>query len=341
MQKEVKIIFMSDTHLGLDYPIRPRIERRRRGHDFFRNFKKVLRYAIRSRADLVIHGGDFFFRSRIPQSIIDESYDILLEFAKFNIPIYIVPGNHERSKLPDINRLTVSNIDIFDRPRTFVLNLDQKVVLSGFPYYKHGIRNQFQQILHQSGWNRRAADLRILCFHHAIEGATVGPSDYTFLHGDDVITVDDLPIECQLILSGHIHRSQMRLIKNKSGEISNVIAFSGSTERTSFAEKDESKGFYQFLVGNNRSSEPIVRDIKFIELPTRPMVDLIIDKDIDKINLNSYLQSAIDKISSEAIVRLKSEGTPGKEVREKLSAAYLRKVFPKSMNVQLSKELFN
>ena len=33
------MILLADTHLGFDYPIRPRSERRRRGEDFFNNLK--------------------------------------------------------------------------------------------------------------------------------------------------------------------------------------------------------------------------------------------------------------------------------------------------------------
>ena len=42
---------MSDTHLGLDLPARPRVVRRRRGDDFFRNFELALAPAIAGEVD--------------------------------------------------------------------------------------------------------------------------------------------------------------------------------------------------------------------------------------------------------------------------------------------------
>ena len=45
----MKILFFSDTHLGFDYPIRPRIVRRRRGQDFFNNFERVLKYSLENK----------------------------------------------------------------------------------------------------------------------------------------------------------------------------------------------------------------------------------------------------------------------------------------------------
>ncbi|TFG97301.1 MAG: metallophosphoesterase, partial [Calditrichales bacterium] len=71
--QSIHIIFLSDTHLGQDYPLRPRTQHQHRGADFFLNFKNVLEYAVEIKADLVIHAGDFFFRSRVPPSIVDKA----------------------------------------------------------------------------------------------------------------------------------------------------------------------------------------------------------------------------------------------------------------------------
>src|SRR5881275_1876466 len=64
MPDVVRILFLADTHLGFDLPVRPRIERRRRGHDFLANYTTALRPALAGEVDLVVHGGDVFNRSR-------------------------------------------------------------------------------------------------------------------------------------------------------------------------------------------------------------------------------------------------------------------------------------
>ena len=61
----VKIIFFADSHLGFDTPLKPKKEKRRRGTDFLNNFDYILDYAKINKADLVIHGGDLFFRTRM------------------------------------------------------------------------------------------------------------------------------------------------------------------------------------------------------------------------------------------------------------------------------------
>ena len=41
--RPARILFLADTHLGIDLPARPRVERRRRGEDFFANFEAAPR----------------------------------------------------------------------------------------------------------------------------------------------------------------------------------------------------------------------------------------------------------------------------------------------------------
>ena len=111
-KKYIHLVLFADSHLGYDFPLHPRIKKRRRGNDFFRNFKSVLSYARQYKVDLVIHGGDLFFRNKVPDAIVDKVYQILTDFAEHNIPLYIVPGNHERSYLPPSVFLNHRNIYI-------------------------------------------------------------------------------------------------------------------------------------------------------------------------------------------------------------------------------------
>ncbi|NOZ09293.1 MAG: metallophosphoesterase, partial [FCB group bacterium] len=121
--QHIRILFFSDTHLGFDSPLKPRIRRRRRGEDFFANCDRALRAAVEQRADLVIHGGDLFFRARIPRPIVDRVYARLREFTRHGIPLLLVPGNHEFSRFPDLYRLDHPLISVFTRPRTFVRDI--------------------------------------------------------------------------------------------------------------------------------------------------------------------------------------------------------------------------
>jgi exonuclease SbcD len=67
----IHVLLLADTHLGFDLPLRPRVERRRRGPDFFANLERALEPALRGEADLVVHGGDLLFRSRVPDRLVE------------------------------------------------------------------------------------------------------------------------------------------------------------------------------------------------------------------------------------------------------------------------------
>ena len=57
----IRILFLSDTHLGIDWPLRPRVKRSRRGDDFWHNYLLALQPAFNKEVDLVIHGGDLLY----------------------------------------------------------------------------------------------------------------------------------------------------------------------------------------------------------------------------------------------------------------------------------------
>ena len=70
MANTVRVLLLADTHLGFDLPVNPRVNRRRRGHDFLANYATALRPAINGEVELVVHGGDVFNRSRPPSSVV-------------------------------------------------------------------------------------------------------------------------------------------------------------------------------------------------------------------------------------------------------------------------------
>jgi len=342
MKNSIRFVFFADTHLGFDYPIRPRIDRRRRGQDFFDNYHRVLSYAIDNKVDFMVHGGDFFFRSKVPATIVDLAYASLFEFAESGIPFYIVPGNHERSKLPISLLLTHPNIKVFDTPKNFITNFgDISLTISGFPFERENIRERCASLLQKTNWKKISADIKLLCIHQAVEGAQVGTQNYTFRYGKDVIRMSDIPQEFLAVLSGHIHRKQILWNHSKKNAPSRPVIFCGSTERTSFAERLEDKGFFEIelrLVDNDIWR---IYRCDFIILPTRPMVEIYLDVGIDKNAIKPYLLSKIAKINPNAIVRLKCAGKPDDHIRAILTGAFLRENFPKTMSVELGSEFFH
>ena len=332
----VRILFFADTHLGFDLPARPRIKRRRRGDDFFANYELILQAAVRNGFDLVVHGGDLFFRSRVPPELVQRAFLPLKRVADRGIPIFIVPGNHERSRIPYDMLARHEGINIFDRPRRFVADIGgTRIMLAGFPYQRNNVRGEFPSLLSSAGWSEERADVNLLCVHHCFEGATVGPSDYVFRYNDDVIRHSDVPREFAAVLTGHVHRHQI-LTKDLWGRrLTTPVLYPGSIERTSYAEQDEAKGYMELDLDPNATPFTPITSMRFVELPARPMVTESIDgASVAAAALEKLLVTAIGRAPSDAVLRLRISGTLYDDARQMLTAAHLRSLAPDTMNVE-------
>src|SRR5512144_2365449 len=178
----MRLLFVSHTHLGLDLPARPRVVRRRRGDDFFRNFERALEPARRGEVDVVVHGGDLLYRSRVPAWLVERALAPLKALASAGVPVLLIPGNHERGRLPYPLLALHDGLHVFDRPRTVSLEArGVSVAFIGFPYAS-GIGPRFAELFAAAARDA-AADVRVLCIHQCVEGATCGPGNFTFRFG--------------------------------------------------------------------------------------------------------------------------------------------------------------
>jgi DNA repair exonuclease SbcCD nuclease subunit len=334
------VLLVADTHIGFDLPARPRIERRRRGHDFLANFERALQPAMNGLVDVVVHGGDLFFRSKVGAGLVEQAMQPLIDVARLGVPVFIVPGNHERSRIPLHLWATHPLIHIFDRPRTFTCQVSgHSLALSGFPFVRD-VRQRFEATFEATGWRRVEADARLLCLHQAVEGARVGPVNFTFRNGPDVIRGSDIPGGFGAVLSGHIHRAQL-LDRDLNGRpLAAPVIYPGSVERTSWAERDEVKKYAVLRLGLSGSIEGKFLDADFVALPARAMVDLVIDSMASRTDIRVNLGHRISTIDPNAIVRIHYEGDWTTEVGSALSADSLRKLAPATMNISLARTRF-
>jgi DNA repair exonuclease SbcCD nuclease subunit len=266
----VRILLLSDTHIGFDTPRRPRVARRRRGPDFQAGFERALAPALRGDVDLVVHAGDLFHRSRIPAGVAEQGLGPLRRVAEMGVPVFLVPGNHERARIPFPLLACHPNLHVFHEPTTFSRRIGGvRVALSGFPFQRRVGDGAFRDRLARTGWRDHPAELRLLCLHQTVEGARVGPRGYTFRPGADVVAGRDLPARFDGVLVGHIHRHQV-LTRDLGGRpLPAPVLFCGSVDRTSFAEQDETKGTLRL---RGTPGEPL--RWRFDPLPTRPMLAL-------------------------------------------------------------------
>jgi DNA repair exonuclease SbcCD nuclease subunit len=228
-----------------------------------------MQHAKSERVDLVLHGGDMFNRSQPKEKLISKAYSIIRNLAEDGIPFIGIPGNHDRSKLPE-SLLNFINKDIHLLSKFSAIEIEHLVIL-GFPFISKDPRvilsktNSLAESYPQKSF-------LILC-HQLFDGAMFGPHQHVFKNRFDTLVTTDLPENVRLVLSGHIHRAQSL----QNGK----VVYTGSLERTSFMEIVEPKGY--LLI----DTEDDYLDVKFQEIETSPM-DV---KELDITNITQISKS--------------------------------------------------
>jgi len=255
-----RFLHLADTHLGARHPDRGP------GDPYVEAFRAALAPALAGEIDIVIHSGDLYNRSRPPTRVVADACGGLADAAEAGAHVLLVPGNHERSVIPGRLLLGHPRIHVLDAPGRIDLTLDGlEIAFFGFPFVRHDVRGRFEDLLAATGWPHGRADVNILLAHQTFDSASVGPIDYTFRGGPDVIPRAWVPIDFDHVALGHIHRRQ-DLPHPERPEL--LFSYPGATERTSRAERREVKGY---LTGRLAPGGPT--ETAFVPLPSRPISD--------------------------------------------------------------------
>jgi DNA repair exonuclease SbcCD nuclease subunit len=331
----MKVLLLADTHLGFDLPAKPRVERRRRGPDFFANTRLALEPALRGEVDLVVHGGDLLYRSRVPAWLVERALEPLLEVADTGVPIVLVPGNHERSALPYPLLASHRYLHVLDHPRTVELEVEGiRLAIGGFPCERERARDRFKSLVAECGVCGADADIRLLCLHQTVEGARV--KGHTFRCGADIVRGSDVPSGVAAVLCGHIHRSQVLMTDLCGRPLDAPVFYPGSVERTSLAERGEAKGYLVLeLAAGPKSGGRLVR-WEFRELPARRMVAATIDaSSLAPSQLETEIRELIADLADDVVLQLRVVGSLELGCEEVIRAENLRRLHPPTMTVTL------
>jgi len=336
-RRGIRVLLLADTHIGFDQPDRPRVERRRRGPDFLARMAEALAPALRGEVDLVVHGGDLFHRPRVGPHVVQQAMAPLLSVASTGVPVFLVPGNHERSRIPYPLLTRHPNVHVFHEPRTVTVSAaGLRVAVSAFPFVRVVDGTAFPRVVEATGWRERDADVRLLCMHQAVEGAVVGVQDFTFRRGRDVVPGGALPAGFAAVLSGHIHRAQI-LHRDLAGHpLAAPVCYPGSVERTSFAEREEVKGYVLLDLAPNARGGRLVNH-RFVPLDARPM--RIVEVQVESVEaslLARSLRRRFEALERDAVVRVVVTGEPSPAAERILTAPELRALAPPTMNVELA-----
>jgi DNA repair exonuclease SbcCD nuclease subunit len=138
------------------------------------------------------------------------------------------------------------------------------------------------------------------------------------------------------VLAGHIHRHQVLTHDLDGRELAAPVLYPGSIERTSVAERDETKGWLSLELAPDRSTGGSISSWRFHELPTRPLIDLEIGgPDLDRSDPRALLSSRLAKLPSRAVVRILAPDELPPVWRETLRAAELHSLAPSDMIVSV------
>lgn len=189
-------------------------------------------------------------------------------------------------------------------------------------------------MIDQTGFPGPDADLHLLCVHQAVAGATVGPVGYQFRPAPDVIEPFEIPADFSAVLAGHIHRHQVLAANRQANGPAVPVFYPGSIDRTSFAEKNENKGFLILDFDLKAKQGNRLRQWRFHMLPVRPMIQF--DLHAYRMNnrqLRSWIATRLSALPEDSILKLKIHGRVSQDAMKVLNAAALRAQAAPSMNI--------
>jgi exonuclease SbcD len=299
----MRLIHVSDTHLGI-FPrayskIDPSTGMRVRTEDFTNSFLFITEYAMRERVDIVLMCGDIFDRIDPVNKVRKDVLDSLTKLTQKGIRVVIIGGNHDTPRLPGsaspLQLLDhIGGVTVYHKPSPEPLTIladsgHDQVDIYPFPYlpparwFDLKVKNELRVAEKELTMSDRAGIIiniisavlkdianvarsrehhrSILMLHYMIEGVDLGHT--TQLINDIVLPKTVIPFrDFTYTACGHIHKFQK---VNRSSD-GGMAFYSGSTERTSFNEYDEEKGF--ILLDTERDDQ---FSVEFIKIPTRPM----------------------------------------------------------------------
>jgi len=236
---------IGDLHLGKQlygYDLTPHV--RRAMYDF-------LDLCRRFKVSVAVCLGDIYDRPTPAVPVRKMVSQWANEFQREGIDLYLLTGNHDASSNPDaptalesLRVLTVpSCIHVVDRPTM----IKGEALLLPFPSPGiYATREEYDKDVQRVLWLNQP---RVVLAHLTLDGVQVGEQDFPY-HSVE----SGLP-ECigrQLVLAGHVHKPQWV----GDAKLRYVV---GAAERTSFAERNEARGFVVLDLSSVSKSERLVR----------------------------------------------------------------------------------
>ncbi|AEH07534.1 metallophosphoesterase family protein [Methanothermococcus okinawensis] len=298
----MQFVHISDNHLGYR---QYNLDERER--DFYNSFNECINKIIEIKPDFVIHSGDLF---ESPEPSINAIYTAMEGFNKlkrYNIPIYIIHGNHDLPKRSSkgspfriLKGVLGDSLKTFSNKKYHIFRKgNEEIFIGGSDFtYKSKINNLFEdyKLIEEKS---KQYNKKILLFHQSVYSYSNLPM-YE-------LQLNNFPKGFNYYAGGHIHQRILKPVNNnidcpkeKNGTNS-VFAYSGSTEIRSYDEyrdyENDGKGFYlvDMSGGDFDKSDVNKIDIKVHKIDIKCR-DFIIDKRIeDKDDFESFMDELNSK----------------------------------------------
>ena len=287
----MRFIHVSDTHLGFNAyralctDPGPYKGLNQREVDTYRSFERFVDEAIEIRPDVILHSGDLFDSIRPSNRTLGFAMEQFLRLSREGIPIVIIAGNHSMPRIRETGSV-FRLFDHIDEVHCIYRGGYEKVkigdmTIHGLPY---GEGDEYLTRLDSIS----PADSRynVMMLHTGVASLKTFQNSGS---NDQVIEDSHLQKNMDYVALGHYHGYQ-KILDN--------TYYSGSTERFSFSEARQDKGY--LIVDLDKGIK------EFVSLPARKMIDLpYIDAlHLDAESLIKEIEDSIPDNIDGAIVRM-------------------------------------
>lgn len=262
----MRVLHVTDTHLGADRPVRGGPRGWSRADDHLAALQSALAHGEQAGARVVVHSGDVFDRSRPPRRAVVAAADLLCAAARW-ATVIVVPGNHDRRGLS--RWLPHARLRVHDAPARVTVG---GVTFALVPFQPTAER--FAEAARTVG-----AHADVLVAHQAFHGARVPGLVFRVGAQRDTIGAEHLPPGVASVWCGHLHPRQVVRVGGAE------VVHPGATERTSWSERDQAKGWVLWdLSGTPRPT--------FVDGPARPMIEVDGPEDLVRVLPGSLVRAA-------------------------------------------------
>ncbi|MBI4393737.1 MAG: exonuclease SbcCD subunit D [Euryarchaeota archaeon] len=262
----MRILHVSDTHIG--YANYGRLNARgfnQREEDVFNAFRQVVDRAIEEKPALVLHTGDLFDSVRPSNRAVTFAMGEIRRLTKAGIPFVAIAGNHESPRLRETGSVFrflefIDGVSAVYKGKREVLTFGD-LKIHAVPH--GGTHEAMMQELREAA-AEPGPGINVLATHAGV----VGIADSGSMEFNEVVVPESAFNEgFDYIALGHYHRAT---------EVRKNAWYAGSTERMSFNEAGQEKGFlWVDLPEAKVTFEPVLTR----DMVTLPAVDCSLLKD--------------------------------------------------------------